>query len=775
MALAAWLLAAALCLGPTPTAGAVSNHRPVTAPAHLAMTVNPGVPVGTGRPVYLSASATNASGAPTPVKAVTWRIVGAAKGAASITGTGTSATFTATAPGAYRIEALAGDVAARGAVLIHGPPAAVVLTPSRLTLPRDDTGGAATVTATLVDASGVRLGDFVGSVVLTDTNHQLCAYGNGGRDVLHLVQGVATDPVCNATATQGASDTLRTSDLQQGINIGVGPTTPVTGVRYGTAAVTNVAPVVNTLSYQVQQGDPPYLSAAGTTSMQLMVTSRDQAGDLWGTPPAAVHITLTGPGSLSEAGIVKNETLTTPTQGDILTVFSQVGQGGPITVTAAAPGWTGWTYTVDSYLNTKPAGLTITPDGSCTDHNGMPCTMYRINLVDTKGQPEALASDQLTVTDDAAKQSTDNVIADYYGPRRHASVLYGQYSADMASVQVDPPGQPPPRLYMQDGQAFLVVETGAAGDAPVTIRVTDALYHFTAGTTYDWQIGPLGGSWAAPSTYFATPMTPGGACPGAGSCIDGEQCTTVSTPSYPCTYSVLAGDKVPFSIRLTDPNGNPLSLADVPVLFGVGGSDPGHLPGGSEYATAWTGPTGAASTVVTAPQPLPRRANLTGPQSGFGLESWQQNNWIGMPQPPVQSGFGPEVSVVDAADYATTVRVAGPARRTVRAGQGLTLSVSVLNDKGVVIRESVPGSSDFNDDALSIRSSNPRAVSLFDSQTDRDVGFVFVPPALHGTSPLTWSLPGLRALAPGTATITVRDVSNPSRPTTTVVIRVVRR
>lgn len=760
-ALAGWLAVIALCIGLAPTAAAISHRRP--AAAHLTIAENPTVSVGTGRPVYLSLVAKSIKGASVPATRVRWRVIGTSKEAASVKGSGGgAATFTATAPGTYTVEAVAGGFRARGTVLIHGAPAAIVLTPSKLTVPRDANGDAVTVTASVVDANGVRLGDFVGDAVLTDTNGQLCAWGNNNRDVLHFVDGVATDYVCAATAKQGSTDTLTTSDLQEGFPIG--PMTPVTGVRYIAASVTNVAPIVNTLSYQVQQGDPPYLSAGSSTSLQLLVTTRDQNGNLWGNPPAAVDVTLTGPGSLSEAGVVKSETLTTPTQGDLITVFSQVGHPGTVTVTASAPGWTGWTYTVQSYLNTKPAGLTISPDGTGTNRDAMPYTLYRIDLVDTKGQPEALASDQLTVTDNAARQPTRNVLADVFGGP-HASLLFGQdLPGDMAAIEVGPPGQPPPRLYMQDGQAILVVETGAAGDAPVTIQVTDALHHFTASTAYDWQVGPVGGVSAHPNATFATALTPGG----------GQRCMSLPDKSFPCLYSVLAGERVPFSVQLTDANGNPLALADVPVLFGAGGTDPGNLPGGKPYVTAWTGPLGQVSTLVTAPKPLPPREGQPGPQGVFAVQAWQESGITGM---SLQSncGCGPQTAVVDAADYATAVQLAGAQRRTVRVGQGLTLAASVLNAKGAPIQESVAGSSDFNDDVLSIRSSNPRIVALFDRRTDRNVGFLYVPSTLHGAAPLTWGLPALRALRPGTATITVRDVSNPTRPTAKIVIKVVRR
>jgi hypothetical protein len=82
------------------------------------------------------------------------------------------------------------------------------------------------------------------------------------------------------------------------------------------------------------------------------------------------------------------------------------------------------------------------------------------------------------------------------------------------------------------------------------------------------------------------------------------------------------------------------------------------------------------------------------------------------------------------------------------------------------------GSGDFADDALAVSSSNANVVGLFDPTSDRYVGQAFVPPTLNGKSPLSWTLPQIKALHVGIATITLRDVSNPTRPAAVLTVEV---
>jgi hypothetical protein len=292
--------------------------------------------------------------------------------------------------------------------------------------------------------------------------------------------------------------------------------------------------------------------------------------------------------------------------------------------------------------------------------------------------------------------------------------------------------------------------------------VRDAARHLSTTLTYHWQRGTPTAVWVRPSPFFASSISSQNPQP---SC-------TIRLPQAQtgCLYAVLAGARVPYSLQLVDGDGNPVALADEPITVTLGSQSAAMLANGRTAEMLWTGPKGGAVTTAEAP------VAPTLPANQVGLPDYLLQAEISTAAPailtsPTQCSCGPRVTVVDSADYATKLAIAGAPTHAVTAGNVLALHVIVETASGRPVAE-FAGSSDFADDVLSVSSSNPGVVGLFDPNSDRYVSQAFVPPALNGTAPLTWTLPQIKALRPGRATITLRDVSNPTRPAAVLTVEV---
>lgn len=753
-----WLAAALVATTSLGLAAGVSGHsahrsgtasRGLSAAFHLTIALNPGVPVAAGQPVYLTASATDGWGRSIAPQKVAWTT---SAGAALVGGVDATVQFTAKKPGTYWVRAFAGKAAARVAVEVHGQPTAVILSPAALTAPGSG-DSSPTVNVAVVDGRGIVDGSFFGRVTLTDTAGQLCAYGGPNSQTIDLIEGKGQFQICPAGKGQPSHDTLTATNLQAGIEA-YAPTQPVPRVRYGHALVDNVPSVVASLGLQIQQGDPPYLSANRTTSAQFLVVTRDQAGNLWGQAPGKVTVRLAGPGSFSSSAASSQIVLTTPSRGDAFAVYSVRGHGGPVTITVSAPGVKSYRYTIDSYLNTSPAGLRIAATGQGMSREGMPYTLFTVNLVDTLGQPLALASDRITVTDNAGQEATSDPEAGMFGGN-HASLLYDAVLPDSLPISFSSQFMPPPApfLYMQDGQAQFAVVTGAAGSGPVTVSVRDALHGYRARATYVWRTGEPAGVWLTPNAWFASPLSPElteTACPGP------------AQGAVRCIYDVMPGQAAPYLAQLVDADGNPLSIAGYAIQLVVESQQAAvRLDDGSWYQTLFTGASGAVAGHATVPAAV--RPGAAGEFASHAYVMYAA--YVSQVTAPTQLSpqVGPEVNVVGKSAYATRVSLGGVPNGTVKVGDDVQIHVAVQSATGQPLTSSPAGGTQFTNDVLEVASSNPAVAGLFQFSTDTYVGSEFVPPSASGGGALTWAMPDIRAMAPGHAVITVTDVSNPTR------------
>ena len=535
--------------------------------------------------------------------------------------------FDATMAGSYTVTATLDGQTATATIVVYGAPAAVKLTPASSSLVAD---GAATdaITATIVDANGNTVSDYNGTITVTDNVGDGSTYGlmNASGNFVApntptqytVTNGVVKFQI-GASSTAGQVQTLTSSALT--------PVASGTNINYGTVSITQTQAAATNIALQVVPTYPSFLGANTQNSTRVQYQLQDASGASLGTFTGHyATITVSGPGSLSSTSSVTSKTVYV--EGNVwnwVTVYSEQGQPGTITVSIAATGLTGSSVTIPSYENTGPAALNVVAKGGTDPSTGNAWTQYTVTVNDTNGHPIAGATDSLSITDNA--------------PAQGGSLVYGTVN----SQGVFTPSSAPTQL--TNGVATFAVETGAVGTSPATITITD---------TSD----P-----ALKSVTEAYNFTAGGA-------------SKVAVSPTLAGYYVEPGQTVTYTAQLEDGSGNAVSEAGQSVTFSFTGDTAGAtLPDGLTTGTytATTDTNGVASVTVTVPSTAPTSS------STFGVQAVYNG------QPAVS---GATISVVSAAAYATQLAVSGAPTVALVAGSSVssgTITVAVDNIVGTPI------------------------------------------------------------------------------------------
>lgn len=508
----------------------------------MLVTSNPVGPVAPGESVHLRAFDLSAR-----VGAVNSPVFWSAAPAPSVqivlrSTSSDSAVFQASEPGTYTLTAVSSPAVRSFDIRVYGPPAAVVLTPSRDKIPADSRA-TETIEVQVVDSLGAQVGSFVGDLTLTDTNGQLCG---SNRAVVAVNGGSGRALLC--AASRPGTDKITAGQLVAYPGSGYVP-----GVSYGTARVTD-APVAAThlvlaaisggMRRVVARGSNGIIAARPVTwvdasrsqPVTVAIAVYDDANDPL-ADPETVMVHLSGPGSLSPFAKVTSANLSYPSAASF-TVYNSPGRPGTIAITATAPGLPAARYNVQAIASGPPAHFLILVSRGFDDR-GMPFNLYDVTVVDAGRQPEPALSGEIEVSDNSASQPS-------LGGEGTAAVVY----APAASVQDAVAYRPGPASFpIMAGSAVFAIESRPGSATPATMTITDPALGLSAHPRYVWATG--------------------------------RAATVMLTRAEPPTAQV------------TDANGNPVAEAGLPVLFTIG----------STQAWALTDAEGIAS--VASPNPPP--------------------------------------------------------------------------------------------------------------------------------------------------------------------------
>lgn len=339
------------------------------------------------------------------------------------------------------------------AVPSYGAPAVVELSAASSSLVAD--GSATdTITATVVDANGNVVRNFNGTVTLAANGA-----GSLSSTTVTLQNGTGTTELSDGTS--GQTVTVSATGLTSSI-------ATYTGINYGTATVSTVAPTAAALSLT-----PATTSVSNNSSTpdNVTVNINDQDGTpMSSATPVYATLQLSGPGTFANGSTSLTEYVA---NGTVVPVYSTQGQSGVITVTATASGLTSAATTIKSVTTGTPAGFMVTPASSTlTNAGGAPVTVYTVQLVDANGNPVApAASDALTITDNSASTGTTMQYGTASGSTFNVAGATGaSLNGAIASTGT--------------GSYQFAVSNGAEGSGPVTITVQDALTGTTKTVTY---------------------------------------------------------------------------------------------------------------------------------------------------------------------------------------------------------------------------------------------------------------------------------------------------
>lgn len=272
-------------------------------------------------------------------------------------------------------------------------------------------------------------------------------------------------------------------------------------------------------------------------------------------------------------------------------------------------------------------------------------------------------------------------------------------------------GVTPVSTTLTNGAFQFAVENTAVGTSNPTITVKDTTEGFTATAPYTFAVGSP--NKVADVSSVTTAYTKPGA-----------------TESY--------------SVQLEDANGNPLHVSGKSVAFyfnsnGAGATLPNGLSGtGTSYAyTATTNSQGVATV------------NVNIPSTGSAGNSFQVYASYANQTTPAN---GPTVTVENAANLATSMALSTPATTTLKVdGTDTVQNQTVTLDNAV-------GQGVSTSDELLVTTSNPNVVGL--SQYNSGSSNSDTVNASSGVG----TLPTFSGKLAGSATVTIKDLSNPNVP-----------
>ncbi len=422
-----------------------------------------------------------------------------------------------TAAGTYNVTATVDGVAsAPFAVTAYGSVAGVKLSAANANLVANGVS-TDTVTATAVDASGNTVGGFngTGTVTVSGTATTYPTTGQASDFTSTSSNGSTT---YNVTFTNGVA----TFDVQAGTVAGLSSTYTVSYTPSGSTTALTGSATINTVpqtatALQVTPPSPAYVAANGVTASNFNVEVVDQTGNPMLTGSWAYNVAVSGPGTLVSptTGVFSGNGSTTPTQG-IVTVNSEQGVTGDITVTASATGLTSASGTVKSVVAQAPVKFAPSTT-TATFAQGSAGTTVSVSPVDANGYPASWPSGTYTV--------------------------FVTNSSNAAATNIDINGTPVTSsgLGLPAGGSMVFTDNNAGADAGTyTVMVKDS----------------SGNVWAT----FPVVETAGAAAK--------------LSASVPAQYVTQAGAaSVPVTIQLQDANGNNVAQANVPVSVYVQGSN----------------------------------------------------------------------------------------------------------------------------------------------------------------------------------------------------------
>ncbi len=565
------------------------------------------------------------------------------------------------------------------------------------------------------DAVTVGVYDANGNVVgnFNGTASVATSAGTLASSTVTITNGVGTVNLTGATSAAGQTATLTTSGLTSSNGQQMAPS-----INYGSGTVSLVAAAPTALSLTPTTS---FVSANANNEDPVLVKINDQSGTALSTGIAQyVTFTITGPGSFQNGGTpvtTLSEYVNPMSGGFSIPVYAIQGQTGTIQVSASAPGLTSGSTQIQSAVTTAPANITLTSSAGTTS-SGTPFTLYTVQLVDSNGHPVIPASaDMLTISDNS---STTGGTLQYFtvsGGQPSGTGLTSATISTTASLSGGTSGT---------GTYQFAVENTSAGTSAATVSVKDALTGNTATAPYNFQTGSA--AWALFSG--ATPTSPNAT-----------------------NTNVAEGQTATYTLQLSDSNGNSLSTSGVPIDVYFANNGSGATIGGQ---STWSS---ANPYVVTTNAQGQAQVSVVAPSSAGSFEL--SAHVAG------QTNYSQDtVTVQSPANYTTQL-----ALNTAQDGSGTSFTlptslsagqtVTSVNSNVYVVPENAVGVYvGSGSDQIQFTSSNANVLSV------------------GGTGSVTQSastaIPTIKGMQNGTATLTIKDLSNPAQPaiTTTIAVNV---
>ena len=612
-------------------------------------------------------------------------------------------------------------------------PVAVTLTPSTSTLVANGTQ-TDTITATVMDAFGQPAAGFDGTASLSPLEHGTYVNPETGAAIstVTFVNGVASFAVESGT-TGGVSDTVSLVGLTSGTGAAV------TAVNNGSATIDYTWPSANSIALVASDR---FVSDTQTTADEVQANIPPIAsGTFAGAAPVATTFTLNGPGSFALGGAPQT-TLTeyiipgTPT---IVPVYSVQGQSGTITVTATAAGITSGQTSISAgaagaaaELSLTQASETVSAVGTAQEPTlteGTPFTLYTVGLADASGNPVIPQStDSLTVSDNTSQVGGD---LEYF------AVADGQPTGPAwTAAQLDA------AISDTTGQAQFAVVNVQAGSGNPSISIVDSLgFRQTVANTFS----------AGAAAYAMFPL---------------DSVSALNT----ATTDMEDGQTATYAVQLEDVNGNLISASGQTVDFYFGSKDNTQkvaIDGSSSWTaaspfTAVTNPQGQAVLTVSVPAGVAGAVEIDAALPGSTAVS-QETVVL---ESPSQYATGLTLGVAPGA-----VNLAWP-NGSLTVGQSIAqyLNAAAGGSSGSLYATPIDasGAPTKSGDTLEITTSNPEVLGLTANADWTELNGS----TLMLTGSASDALPAVTALAAGTATLTITDISNPSAPRISEVVTV---
>ena len=670
--------------------------------------------IGTNTAETLTVVAKNSSGTVVSNPGTpTWSLPSGTSGATLQTLTNGGTVFDATAAGTYTVTATLDGQTATAKIVVYGSPAAVKLSAASSSLAAD---GAATdkITATVVDSNGNTVANYSGTATIADSLNLIGSTGQPSD----FTAGNNGDTL---TFTNGVA----TFNLGPTTNAGETDTLTLTppsssNLAPATLNVATASPTVSGLSLAIGSSSAQDLAANSQSHVTVNVSTTDTAGNVVGSSAGTyATVTLSGPGSFvsgsTPGNAVTTESVYIPagTSGGTtaVTVYSIVGETGTVTVSASSSGLKSGSTTVPSYLVGSPAKLAV-KSTTGTDSNGNAYTQYTVSVLDSNGQAVPNATGSLSISNNATAQGG----AIQLGTINSSGAFINGTTANPTTVAIN------------NGVATFAVENdGPSGTSPVTLTMTDSTDSSLPSIT-------------APYSFTA----------------EAASQLMVSPSSY---YTVKPGQQVTYSAQVADANGNPVSQSGVPVTFSFpNAADMGGFttfPNGLSSQTVDTNGSGVASVTFTVPGSATggsMQVAASAPSS-YGLSSGNSAT-VNIESATDSGAYATQLLLKNGlASNATTVSsISETASKAGTAIQGNTIDA---------IPQNAVGGSVGANDVLQITSSNSNVVSVNTADETASSGSGYFNVASD-----------LKTGMAGSATVTVKDISNPTAPSASFVVNV---